>query len=440
MEYNGIKIDVPLLDKNIEKCELLVEFTEDELKSDSIYKSWEREYKLKTNLESTEQLGHVLYNVLEYPINYRTPSGAASVDEEALSEIDIPFVKNYLRWGHLQKLKVTYLEGIKWELDDRGYIHPFFNLQTAITYRSSSSEINFQNLPTRQQEMARLVRSVFIGEVDEHFGELDYKALEVCIGCGYHKDPLMMKYVTDSSTDMHRDTAMELFFLAVDQVVKGTTRDSAKNQFVFPEFYGSVYQNCAKNIWKAITHREMKTKDGVPIMEHLAKHGITERGECVFGTPPREGTFEWHLKNVEKSLWQKRFHGYANWKETNYQNYLRTGGLLTLTGFYLAGVFGKNDTSNYGIQGSAFHCNLWSMIRLHRWLKKYKMKTKLRGQIHDSQIFTSPESELQDVIAKAKQITAEELPEAWRWINVPLSIEVEVAPVGGNWFGKKKVA
>ena len=69
------------------------------------------------------------------------------------------FVKRYLKIKKLKKARSTYLRGILRETVD-GFIHPFFNLNLVITYRSSSDHPNFQNIPVRNAEIKKPLRYV----------------------------------------------------------------------------------------------------------------------------------------------------------------------------------------------------------------------------------------------------------------------------------------
>ncbi len=250
---------------------------------------------------------------------------------------------------------------------------------------------------------------------------------------------MLIKYVTDLTTDMHRDMSMSLFFLTQDEVSKDT-RDHVKNKFVFPEFYGSYYISCAPALWEASERFDLKTVSGRPLKEHLRRHGITELGKCDQEIPPRKGTFEYHVKKVERDFWDKKFPVYAQWKDDWFRLYQRQGGVNTLTGFRLEGVFAKNDIINYPIQGSSFHCDLWSIIKLQNWINKNRMKTKIIAEIHDSMLADCPVDEVDDFIAEAKQIIEHDLPEHWKWIIVPMNVEIAASPVNGSWSEKKKVA
>jgi DNA polymerase I len=116
---------------------------------------------------------------------------------------------------------------------------------------------------------------------------------------------------------------------------------------------------------------------------------------------------------------------------------MKRGGFKTLTGFWIEGVMGRNDVINYPVQGSAFHCLLWSLIRLQRELRWGKMRALIVGQIHDSIVADVPADELDDFLPLAKRIMTEEIRKHWKWIIVPLDIEAEVSE--SNWFEKKAV-
>jgi DNA polymerase I-like protein with 3'-5' exonuclease and polymerase domains len=110
----------------------------------------------------------------------------------------------------------------------------------------------------------------------------------------------------------------------------------------------------------------------------------------------------------------------------------------TLTGFRCSGLIGRNDCINYPVQGSAFHCLLWSLIRLNRWLRTQKKQTQIIAQIHDSIVmYTAPE-EAEEVIAMTRRIMCEDIRRVWPWIITPLEIEAEITPVDSDWSTKKE--
>ena len=208
--------------------------------------------------------------------------------------------------------------------------------------------------------------------------------------------------------------------------------------FVFPQFYGSFYVECARNLWKAVSRMNLKLVDGTPLIEHLAKQGITEMGACEVGVDPVSGTFEAHIRDVENLFWKQRFKVYDNWKKRWYEDYTKKGYFESLTGFRFSGYYRRNEVINYAVQGSAFHCLLRSLIDLDNEIIKRKMDSKIIGQIHDSVVSLVKEDELQDYLNMIQPIMTTNLRKQWKWINVPIEVEIEVTPSGGSWKEKKE--
>lgn len=443
-EANGIRVDVEYLKAAIDQTSLTIKNTEAELQKDEIWKTWKKHFSGKAKLSKPQQLAHVLFKVMKLPYpGGMTATGKMEVDEAVFDKVNLPFTKQYIRLNKLLHSRATYLYGIQRELVD-DYLHPVFNLHFAVSYRSSSDSPNFQNMPIRDKIMGALIRQAFIASEGNLLGEIDFSGIEVRIAYCYHKDPTMRVYLTDPNSDMHRDEASSIFMLKPEQVCKRTTRDSAKNQWVFPNFYGDVYFQMAPQIWEAMAARDFrvgKENDGITIREHLASHGITELGDCNPRSKPRPGTYEAHLKTAQDAMWTKRWPIYAGWKRTWWRQYQQNGGFLTYTGFYCswgkAGPMNRNAATNYPVQGAAFHCLLWCLVKLQEWLTKYKMRTRIVGQIHDSILLDIYPPEAQDVLTAARHLMTKAILKYWDWLIIPLDAEVEIAPMGKSWHHKE---
>ncbi len=440
IEANGARIDMDYLNGQIEKTGRRIAKLTERIKQDEMWSLWRKTYGEKANLGSRHQLARLLYKELGYEPPEKTKGGRDKADVSAFEKIDLPFLRDYTQIQKLSKAKGTYLEGIRREVVD-GVLHPVFNLNTVSSYRSSSSDPNFQNIPVRDGKIADLIRRCFIARKGRRrFGEVDFKGIEVGISCVYHEDPTLIDYVVNSPPkDMHRDMAMECYMLPEKEVSKDA-RYCAKNQYVFPEFYGSYYVDCSRHLWESIDRMKLRTKESdVPLKQHLAMKGIKKLGACLAGQRPVPGTFEYHIQQVERDFWHNRFKVYTEWKIQWYEEYLKTGGFALKTGFAVNGFLDKNQVLNIPIQGVAFHCLLWTLIKLQNWLVKNKMRTLIVGQIHDSIIADIHENELDDYLAKVKEIVEVDLPKQWEWIIVPLKLEAEIAPRNASWFEKAPV-
>ena len=68
VEANGMKIDTDYLNKAIKQTSTQIEVISDKLKTHKIYKQWKKRYGSKTNLDSPEQLGKILFDCnVSYP-------------------------------------------------------------------------------------------------------------------------------------------------------------------------------------------------------------------------------------------------------------------------------------------------------------------------------------------------------------------------------------
>ena len=435
VEANGIRIDIDRLEATISKVSRYIDRLTEKLKDDEIWLKWRRRFGYKTNITSRTQLAKVVYGELGYESEKKTKlEKRESADETSLRKLKIPFVNRYLQLEKLKKLRATYLNGVKREVVD-GFLHPSFNLNLVKTFRSSSDSPNFQNIPIRDKRVGKLIRQCFIPREGNVLLEIDFGALEVRIAACYHKDPAMLAYIKDPTKDMHRDAACDCYLLTQDRVTKDI-RFYAKNQFVFPEFYGSYYAKCAPNLWNAIDTAKLVTSNGTPLKEHLAEQGIKRLGACKSGQEPKDGTFEKHIKEVETDFWENRFSVYAQWKDDWWNEYLKNGYFDLLTGFREVGVYKKNDVINHPVQGAAFHCLLWSLIQLQKWLTKSRLGAMIIGQIHDSILVDCPKEEIKKLISKAKCIMTGDIRNEWPWIIVPLEVEVEITET--SWFEKEK--
>jgi DNA polymerase I len=436
VEANGMRVDIDYLDKAIRKIDEDIADLNRQLQGDKVYQQWRKRFGNRTNLGSRSQLAEVVFGELGYESKERTKGGKrAKASESVLESVDLPFVKDYVRLEKLKKVRGTHLEGIRSEVTD-SYVHPSFNLNLIVSFRSSCSNPNIQNVPIRDPEFSEVVRRCFIAPKNHHLVEIDFTAIEVRITACYNHDPVLIEYINDPSKDMHRDLAMQIYKLKKGQVSK-EIRHCAKNQFVFPEFYGDWYIDCAKMLWESIDRRSLTTPAGESVKEHLIAKGIKSLGECNPQALPRPHTFEEHVKEIEFDFQKRRFKKHWEWKEEWWNQYLRRGWFQMETGFIGSGIYNKKEVCNYPVQGSAFHCLLWSLVQISKEIQRRKMRSKIVGEIHDSILAYVHKTELHDFLKLARRVMTVDLVRHWPWITVPILVEAEVAPCEASWFDKQ---
>lgn len=432
MKANGIKIDTDYLEESNDIVGMEIDKKLKKIKKHKYYKMLAKKFK-EPNLFSTLQMRWLIYDKLKHSFVKKTGKGVESVDDEVLNSLENPFFDEFLSIKKLEKIRGTYLKGIEKYVTTRGFLHATFALNTTLSFRSSSLDPNLQNVPIRTA-LGEYIRRCFIPRPGRVLVESDYGGIEVSIAACYHKDPRMLDYLRNNK-DMHQDMAMDCFQLKRKQVHK-MIRYAAKNMFVFPQFYGSYWKQCAPNLWKAIHKLKLQTEQGVPLLKHLRKKGITELG-TVEDFQPSSGSFYEHIKQVEDDFWGNRFGVYGQWKIDHWQQYLRKGYIKSKTGFTIHGPFRKNQVINLPVQGSAFHCLLKVCIEMQKRIDKENKKSLLVSEIHDSIIGDVPEEEFDWYKSTLKEIMLDVIPNNWKWIIVPLKAELDVAKT--NWFEKKSV-
>jgi len=331
-------------------------------------------------------------------------------EEGDLLKVPGDFCELVIAYRKNEKLRGTYLVQFDRENCD-GIIHPQYHLHKVVTFRTSSSNPNFQNIPKRDKEMNKIIRGVLFPTKGNQLMEWDYKGVEVAISACYNKDPELLRYLKEPGTDMHRDTAAILFKKKPESVSK-EERQLAKNKFVFPIFYGASSASMAPNIWESLS------------LEHKQQLGMT-----------KYEVFEQHVKKVEADWWERRFPVYARWRKVVYEKFLADGYIDYYTGFRALAPCGFTELVNRPIQGSACHCLLYTLIRAGKRIRELSGRSAVIGQIHDSiigDIHPEEEAQCNEIIRQEGIVN---LRKDWKWIIAPLEIEVAKAPVDGAWSG-----
>ena len=423
VQSEGLPIDYGKINDLQKELENNYKDAERALKESDEAKEWCKRNPGKSfNPLSNKQLIDVLYDICEL----KPPSGTKDATGDTLEKLGTPFCKSVLglrRWSKIMDFLDSYRRESVWDEEKQEYlIRPFFNISTGAggdgdagprTYRSSADSPNFQNIPKRDKAMKKLLRSLFVAPPGYRFIEMDYKSLEVMVSASYHHDPQMIHYLQNPSSDMHRDTACDMYIRKPDELTK-EERSTIKAGYVFSSFYGASYKSCAKYMWN---NMPKTTK------EHLAK-------DCKITTYEK---WEAHVKKGDDIFWNQRFKVYNEWRGTEWQRYQDYGYVQSYTGFRCWGPMGYTEATNRCIQGSAFHILLKALTYDLQDIKAAGLKSVIIGQIHDAIIALVKEGE-EDALARIIYHNGvERVSKEFPWICVPLVIEAETSAVGGSW-------
>ena len=378
MEIAGFVTDINVLEKlKAEIDEVLKELTSE------IYELAGSEF----NINSTKQLGEVLFKDLALPVIKKTKTGFstdASVLEKLRDEHQIiPKIEQY---REMYKLRSTYIEGLESAIDDDGRIRSTFRQSIASTGRLSSTEPNLQNLPIRTEE-GRKIRKAFKASPGKILIDADYSQIELRILASLSEDENMIDAFING-VDIHTKTASEVFDRPLEEVTK-VERYNAK-AVNFGIIYGISDYGLSQNL---------------NIPRPLAKDYI-------------EGFFEGYpnvKKYMDNIIKKAREDGFT---ETlfNRRRYIPE---ITSKNFNVRS-FGERVALNTPIQGTAADIIKIAMIKTDENLKKAGLDAQIILQIHDEIIL---ESSIEDK-EKAIEILRQSM-ESAASLKVPLLVEID---------------
>lgn len=384
MEKQGIAIDTVLLKQ-------LSERTEHELAKirQLIIDAIGHEFK-DVNLNSSQQLAHILFEVLKLtPVKKTTAKTAYSTDAEVLETLAREHIvpRLILKNRELFKLKSTYLDALGEYVNPKtGRIHTTFSQTAAATGRLASFDPNLQNIPLEGG-----IRAAFKAAPGHVYLSADYSQIELRVLGYLSQDPSLIE-AFQAGQDIHARTATGLFNVALDQVTS-EQRQLAK-RINFSILYGLTPYGLSKDL-------------NIPFNE--AKLYI-ERYLAQF-----PGVVSW----MEKIVAETKDRGYV----TTWLGRRR----------YLPGIYEKNKNLyelarrmaiNTAAQGTAAEIMKKGMIQLFKELNQYS-GTHMLLQIHDELLLEVPEHQINDV----EQLVKKTLESVVSW-NIPLKVTTRV---GRDW-------
>ena len=389
MEKTGIRVD----DKFLGELSVQMEARLDDVKK-QIFQIAGGQF----NINSTQQLGHILFEKLGLPTKGKTAKKTGfSTDVSVLEELSKlhEFPRSILEYRQLTKLKNTYVDAIPALINPRtGRVHTSFNQTIAATGRLSSTNPNLQNIPVRTEE-GREIRKAFVPRDDDHILlAADYSQIELRILAHYTGDPGLID-AFNKGEDIHTRTASEVYGVARDAVTPKMRRTAKTANFAV--IYGVSAYGLSQQT-------DMNMEEAKQFIEtYFARYpGIR--------------------KYIDSTIAFAREHGYV----TTLFNRRR----------YLPEINEKNNAVrqfaertaiNTPIQGTAADIIKLAMITIDRKLRP--MRSKMVLQVHDELVCDVYREELEEVTALVKADM-----EAAADLKVPMVAEIGI---GRNWLEAK---
>ena len=348
------------------------------------------------NINSTKQLGELLFETLGLPPVKKTKTGY-STNADVLEKLKNkhPIIPAIMDYRMLTKLKSTYADGLMKVIGEDGRIHTTFQNLVTATGRLSSTEPNLQNIPVRT-DLGAEIRKMFIPQPGCVLVDADYSQIELRVLAHIASDEAMQRAFREGM-DIHTVTASQVFGVEPEQVTSLQRRHAKAVNFGI--VYGISEFSLAEDI--GVSRYEAKSY----IDNYLANyHGVRD-----------------YMKNVVE---QAREIGYTltMYGRRRYVPELKSANFNIRSG-------AERITLNTPIQGSAADLIKLAMIRVDRALSKHYPEARLLLQVHDELIVECPEQiaeQVADLVSKEMESVAK--------LSVPLEAE---AKWGCSWYEAK---
>jgi DNA polymerase-1 len=318
------------------------------------------------NLDSTRQLGEVLYGKLGLPVLKKTPGGAPSTAEPALAELALEYElpRVIMDYRSLAKLKSTYTDKLPQQINQRtGRVHTSYHQAVAATGRLSSTDPNLQNIPVRTPE-GRRIRQAFVAPPGRLLIAADYSQIELRIMAHLSGDE-GLRSAFARGLDVHRATAAEVFACSLDEVTADQRRSAKAINF------GLIYGMSAfglgrqlgvsRSVAQAYIDRYFARYPGVARYMEQIRRDAAVRGyvETVFGR--RLYLPEINAKNVQRRQAAER------------------------------------TAINAPMQGTAADIIKRAMIEVDRWLSASGFEAAMILQVHDELVLEVAEARADEI-------------------------------------------
>lgn len=388
MQYRGMYVD---------KNELIAYGDELKVKLDELTNKIHELAGEEFNINSTKQLGEVLFEKLKLPVIKKTKNGySTDVDTLEKLQCEHEIIEYILEYRQLAKLNSTYIEGmIPYINKNTGRIHSYFHQTVTATGRISSTEPNLQNIPTRI-EIGKKLRKVFKPAENKIFLDADYSQIELRVLAHVSKDETMVdNFIHDE--DIHAQAASRVFGVPLDEVTK-ELRSKAK-----AVNFGIVYGISDFGLAGQIHSSRKQAKQYIE--QYLEKYNGIK-------------TF------MDEAVEDAKKKGYI---ETMYNRRRYIPELTSKS--YMVRKFGERVAMNTPIQGTAADIMKIAMINVFRELKNRNLNSKIVLQVHDELLIETDIKEKDEV----REILVNNMENAAKLL-VPLKVEVAE---GENWYDAK---
>lgn len=393
-QLKGIPVSQKVVNQFYGKLSDKLADIEEEIAEQDVVAIFQKQKQKKFRPSANHDVGHVVQKILREKVE--------KLDEATLLTVKHPIIDLVLEWRDTNKQLSTYVLPLKKgapTLFPDGKLHPIISTTSTRTWRTSSEDPNSQNFPKRTHKE---VRSQVVAPEGWKIVSFDYGSIQARNVAMESKDETLVRSFWDRY-DIHGDWMRRiakkcpywlkegsLAFVEKDKDLFQHYRYRAKNQMVFPSFFGA---------------QPKKVSSGLGIDLEFAE----ELHEEFWDMFPDVKT--WHVR-LKK---QYQEHGYV----------------AGCSGFRRRAPLPPNQMINAPIQADEAIIVLDAMIRLSE-MEDPRYQPIM--EIHDDLTFLWRDEEIEE---NAEVVVATMLKVPFKWAQiVPIVVEMSV---GQDWASTKGI-
>ncbi|MFW6169058.1 MAG: DNA polymerase I [Planctomycetota bacterium] len=389
LEFNGIKVDVPLLQQLSDRHGRRLAELEEEIHAMA---------GGRFNIDSPKQLSRVLFSQLGLPVVKKTKTGP-STDVGVLNQLAAihPLPAKIIEYRQQAKLKNTYVDALPALVHPKtGRVHTSFKQDVAATGRLSSTDPNLQNIPVRTRD-GREIRAAFVpGFSGWQLLCADYSQIELRVLAHFSGDETLRE-AFEQNRDIHAQVASEIHGVPLGEVTTEMRRAAKAVNF------GIIYGQSSFGLANALAID--KSQAAAFIEAYFQRYPAVDRflGEILDAC--RKNGY------VATALGRRR--PIQGVRDSSLRHGTRQRNLP------------ERIAINTVIQGTAADLIKQAMLRVYRRLQAERIPAQLLLQIHDELIFevrSDQQAALADLVVAEMSAVGN--------LAVPLKVDVKV---GKNW-------
>ena len=342
-------------------------------------------------INSTKQLGEVLYAELGLPVVARTKTGWSTANHALERLVDEhPIVELVMRWRLLRRLQDSWVTALIKAIDPDGRVRSTFHPARSFSGRLVNSAPDLGRVPGRTPEMAR-IRRAFRAPPGTTLLSIDYDQLGLYVLAHLSEDPNLVGPLSRGE-DIHAATARAVLELAPDAPLTDDQRQVGK-VVNFATFAGQGPSSLALQLKltaaeaRALIDRFFVRYAGVRAFLDLQLHLAKTQGfvTTVVGRP-------WPIRDLGSK--NPMIRGYA-----------------------------ERLASRATHEGSVADVTRAGLLAADRALRQAGLRSFPLVQIHDEVLFQVPDGELEAVLACAGSAMREAMV-----LRVPLRVGFKIGP------------